>query len=770
MAISLRNSLAVRFLLTTVVMLGIAMGSGTMISLMITNRAMNEATRTQLQRQVEDTIGFVEMWFETQRVQISSLGREKVFRIALEDSYKGRAAVRAVAGRFSWLALSYPYFNNLNLLDTSGRVIASDLPDEDAAQLAIDPALLQRAVAGELVISPVFKSAFDQTYIFALYSSIVDSSGVVGVLYFEYSLQPFSDMYFSELQAGKSGFAMLLDHHNTIIVQPDGLHMEKDYFNKPQFQENSGKVGSQFFNYSYRDIDKIAYPGSIDDISCTLVLSVPSSELHAPSRQLFLINLYITVIVSVLAVLALFLLWRREISKPINELIQGINEFQGGKLRKPLKPQVRNEFITVAESFNTMVADIERSTVSISELREQQQNLQMILDSMNTGVLIVEMDEQQVMMVNAALLSILGISSLEEAGPDIIDNGRFVESLLTGLQENQIKEMKYTNSSGVAYDILRIVQRIFLSKTEVLLVTYVDISEQKKSEKERQALENDLQSASRLKAIGTLAAGVAHEINTPIQYIGDNVRFFAESMTDILSMIATYKDLVTEVDKQQRCSQELESIREKEDEIDLAFLEEEIPLSLQQSINGIEQVARIVQAMKTFSHHGEERLGAYDLNEGVENTLVVSRNEWKMVAEVETELADSLPELQCFVGDINQVLLNLIVNAAHAIEEKNVSDSSVKGRIIIRTYKEDGFVCVSVSDTGIGMGADVKARIFDPFYTTKEVGKGSGQGLSLASSVVIEKHGGRLEVETEPGVGSTFIVKLPIDIEPIRSK
>jgi signal transduction histidine kinase len=207
-------------------------------------------------------------------------------------------------------------------------------------------------------------------------------------------------------------------------------------------------------------------------------------------------------------------------------------------------------------------------------------------------------------------------------------------------------------------------------------------------------------------------------------------------------------------------SSEAKSLSEWVEGKDTAYLLEEVPKALQQSKEGVRRVATIIQAMKVFSHPGTEGRSTIDLNQALENTLLVARNEWKYVAELETELAPDLPMVECFPGEINQVFLNLVVNAAQAIQDV-VGSSGDKGTIHIQTRAEEGWVEIRVRDTGPGIPEPIREKIFLPFFTTKAVGKGTGQGLSIVHSV-ITKHGGSVSFETELNHGTTFLVRLPI--------
>jgi PAS domain S-box-containing protein len=285
-----------------------------------------------------------------------------------------------------------------------------------------------------------------------------------------------------------------------------------------------------------------------------------------------------------------------------------------------------------------------------------------------------------------------------------------------------------------------------------VIVTYEDVTERKQ-------LEIELRQAQKLEAVGQLAAGIAHEINTPIQFVGDNTRFFRNSFDSLAKLISSY-DKLREVAAGKVEAESLEDVAAARDEADWDYLKTEVPKAIEQTLDGVDRVARIVRAMKEFSHVDRSgKKAAADLNRALESTLVVARNELKYVADVVTEFGN-IPLVMCQLGDLNQVFLNLFVNAAHAIEDV-VRGTGRKGTIRVRTWEEKDHVVVSVSDTGTGIPEAVRQKIFAPFFTTKEVGKGTGQGLALARSV-IDRHSGSLTFETEVEKGTTFFVRLPV--------
>lgn len=300
---------------------------------------------------------------------------------------------------------------------------------------------------------------------------------------------------------------------------------------------------------------------------------------------------------------------------------------------------------------------------------------------------------------------------------------------------------------------------------EDLAVTLKALAEANKRLQEEQAnrerVEAELRLAHRLEAVGQLAAGVAHEINTPIQYVADSVYFLQSAFEDLLPLLSCVKDLGPALrgGGAAEAANDLEAAWEA---ADAGFIVEHVPSAIGRTLDGIDRVAAIVRAMKAFAHPGGELKAPADINEALTTTSVVCKNEYKYVADLVTDFGE-LPMLPCQLGELNQVFLNLIVNAAHAIGER-VGDTGDRGLITLRTRFEDGSVVVRVSDTGAGIPAAVREKIFDPFFTTKPVGVGTGQGLGIARSIVV-KHGGTLTFESELGRGTTFEIRLPLPKE-----
>jgi len=289
-----------------------------------------------------------------------------------------------------------------------------------------------------------------------------------------------------------------------------------------------------------------------------------------------------------------------------------------------------------------------------------------------------------------------------------------------------------------------------------------DVSIRHQIQEERDQMEIQLRQAQKLEAVGQLAAGIAHEINTPIQFISDNLQFLMDSAKEFTTF---YRRVMEQLDLENPAHLQLsEKYQALASELDLDFLSDEVPLAIEQSLEGAHRVSDIVKAMKEFSHPGAGEITHEDINQAILTTITVARNEWKYVAELETELDSNILSVPVDIGPVKQTILNLIVNAAHTVGERVAEGDFEKGVITIRSKQKEDSIVIEVEDTGKGMTPRVAERVFDPFFTTKEVGKGTGQGLSMAYDIVVRKHKGKLFFKTKEGEGTTFFMELPTSI------
>jgi two-component system, NtrC family, sensor kinase len=272
---------------------------------------------------------------------------------------------------------------------------------------------------------------------------------------------------------------------------------------------------------------------------------------------------------------------------------------------------------------------------------------------------------------------------------------------------------------------------------------------------ERARVEGELRLAQRLEAVGRLAAGIAHEISSPIQYVGDSLEFLRDALADLGPVLALARQAVLTPGQSDQAA-----LAAAWEAADADFLVSELPRALDRSIDGVARVTEIVRAMRAFAHPVSDQRSPADLNDALTNTLVIARNEYKHVADIDCSFSP-LPLVRCRLGELNEVFLNLIVNAAHAVADV-VRGSDRRGRIGVRTRRDGAEVLIEIEDSGAGVPPELREKIFEPFFTTKAVGKGAGQGLAIARSI-IKNHGGVLTLRSESGRGSTLSVRLPFE-------
>jgi signal transduction histidine kinase len=332
---------------------------------------------------------------------------------------------------------------------------------------------------------------------------------------------------------------------------------------------------------------------------------------------------------------------------------------------------------------------------------------------------------------------------------------KIIEVLMDAAEQRNTNELSSTELLSQNLNLERVVQQ----KTGILQKQGEDL---KKALRDLQLTQARLLQAQKLESVGHLAAGIAHEINTPAQFISSNISFLEETFVDVKRLIDTLQEILQRMNEKLVNTDTARKTEKLLEEIGWNYLEKEIPLAIQQSKEGINRITTIVQAMKEFSHPGNKEKAFQDLNKILETTITVARNEWKYCSNIVKDFDLNLPKVFCLGDEIGQVFLNLLINATHAIADKN-KDTSEKGQITISTRQYPEYVEVSIEDTGNGIPENIHDKVFDPFFTTKSVGKGTGQGLAISHDVIKNKHNGILAFTSETGIGTIFTLQLPIE-------
>jgi PAS domain S-box-containing protein len=418
----------------------------------------------------------------------------------------------------------------------------------------------------------------------------------------------------------------------------------------------------------------------------------------------------------------------------------------------------------------TSVVD-RRLSAQARQLEFSEQRYQLLFESNPAPVLVFHLKTLLFLAVNQAAVVTYGFSVQEFLAMKItaLLVSDDLQSLLEEGTAPNRREAQHRRKDGPEIDVeLRMCKISWDGKPAALLLVH-DITERRQAERQRDSMEVQLRHSQKLESIGQLAAGIAHEINTPTQYIGDNVRFLQEAFRELRNLMAEYDRLLAAAKGEVLTREALEAITVATEQADTSYLLKEIPKAIHQTLEGVERVRTLVGAMKEFSHPGGKEKSPLNLNKAIESTLIVAGNEWKYVAELETDYDASVPLISCLASEFNQAILNLIVNAAHAIADILGKGGVVKGKIRVQTLNCAEWVEIRIADTGTGIPEKVRPRVFDPFFTTKEVGRGTGQGLAIVRSVIVDKHQGSIHFETEDGKGTTFIIRLPHDGKALPS-
>ncbi|MCS7468474.1 ATP-binding protein [Stieleria sp. ICT_E10.1] len=396
-----------------------------------------------------------------------------------------------------------------------------------------------------------------------------------------------------------------------------------------------------------------------------------------------------------------------------------------------------------------------------SKLESAHQNAEVLIDSISSILVCLDRDHR-VTRWNPHAENTFDIKADDAIGstlgelPIAWSDAAKLESLLQAdsSQNPQHDEIQFVDRCGEKRTLDIRISPLSDAASAAMLVVATDVTRQR-------FIQAQLDQSRRLESVGQLAAGVAHEINTPMQYIGDNVRYVAKTIDRLSQLLDCLPAFVDE----SVSDAELIELRKSLDGFDNAHKVrtaiEQMPDALVDSIDGVEAVSKIVAAMKELSHPGTGKRSQLCINHVLQSTIAVARNEWKYVAEIQTDLDDQLLPIDGLPSELNQAFLNIIINASHAIGDRTERHELDKGVIAIGTRDLGDAVQITISDNGGGIPAAIRKRVFEPFFTTKDVGKGTGQGLAIAHSVIVQKHHGKLWFDVDDGIGTTFTIQIP---------
>jgi PAS domain S-box-containing protein len=441
-----------------------------------------------------------------------------------------------------------------------------------------------------------------------------------------------------------------------------------------------------------------------------------------------------------------------------------IASFEGSLIDISGRKQIEQQLFVLNQKLESLVEQrTEQLNIRNAELIASEERYRNLVESMQEGILVV--DRKGIFtFANRQMSNMLGLSTAELLG---MECSRFLESGDLEIFQARIKapagqsvakfEVSFTRLDGRHVATLVSPTTVYNKEGEYdcSFAVVTDITTLKQ-------LQSQLFQSQKLESIGQLAAGIAHEINTPTQYVANNVRFLKDATDDLIALERSFEQLMQAGQDGQEITEALKTAAIAKEKLQTESLLTEIPEAFEDIFEGLERISTIVSSVKRFAHPGQDGMAPADLNEAIRSTVTVSTNEWKYVADLETDLDPQLPPVLCVVSAINQVVLNLIVNAAHAIAEATNNGGSGKGTIRVQTRKIADQVEIRVVDSGKGIPEAIRNRIFDPFFTTKDVGKGTGQGLAIARTIICETHHGTLEFESEIDRGTTFIARLPL--------
>jgi signal transduction histidine kinase len=687
----------------------------------------------------------------------------------------------------------YPEFSALAIAEPNGdvRVIQPASFARPGLTLAGRPFFTEAIETRRVAISDVTPSPVTGKLLVFLGTVVVDPDGrVTGIAHGSLRLTAFQHFVESYLTLADSTVVML-DGSNRVIYTSPGLGYRDgdDLSNSVMVRAASTAGATMDHAYSY-DPDgdgermvQLAARAVMPTTGWTVYVQQPEVVVASDVPVYFLITLAL-VFAALVGSAVGARLFAATVTAPLEELVGFMRHLSLGTAEAlPLPAQAPAEIVALTRDVNGMqhrlresyarleqaLSDGEEANRSLEQLTEMleekveqrtaevtttTQFLENVLAAM-PGALFVSDGQGQIHLCNEAASTLVGrpVSELTGSPLGAVFSWQHVDDAELPIVRG---EGTLVTAAGERVPVLlssaHLASQAAPARAGAIHIV-IDI-------RDRKQLEMELQQAQKLESVGRLAAGVAHEINTPAQFVSDSMQFLKDGLRDLFVLVARYRDLHRAVLNGEPAAEEAAKVSAAERDADLEYLIEHVPGAIDRSIDGLGRVTAIVKSMKDFAHPDRKEMVAVDLNHGIRSTLIIAKNEYKYVADVEAHYGQ-LPPVICHGGDINQVVLNVIVNAAHAIGDV-VAGTNYRGRIGIETCRDGDWAVIRISDTGGGIPEGVRDHIFDPFFTTKGVGRGTGQGLAITRTIVADRHRGQVSFETEPGHGTTFTIKLPI--------
>lgn len=469
-----------------------------------------------------------------------------------------------------------------------------------------------------------------------------------------------------------------------------------------------------------------------------------------------------TALLLIFGVLSIILLTKKILGRSMKALLGGVNRFISGDLSFRFNIPEGTDIGTLAHTYNRLAEQIQKVHANLEntiesrtrELEESEIQFRLISTSLPVGMMLTEADESPI-FINRQFENIFELDKCLDVSKKVEEaiHPDDKESVFKALAEAKAADIDFEGecrlitASGKTKWIDFKTSGFDIDGDKRYILIVQDISKRKQSEENLKRTQMQLIQAEKLAGIGQLAAGIAHEINNPVGFVASNSETIVKYIKKIKDLIALYER-----------SADADEINEYKKSRKIPFVMDDISTLIDENIDGLKRITGIVKNLKDFARIDTcYELSETDLNACISNTLVIAKNELKYNVEVELDLGNILPVLGNG-GELNQVILNLLINSVQAIKSQKRSE---KGHIKIRTYQEDKSVFCEIEDDGPGIPENILSRIFEPFFTTKEVGTGTGLGLSITYDIIVNKHKGNISVDTEENMGCKFTIELP---------